>query len=118
MNEIIARIGRRIHNKGQSWQVSAGEHLDNGETRYKLTDCANVVLDGQTQTVWGKENFVFTVTDRDILEEKKTYEKETGNCSECLGTGKRFVGWNYKTGSRYSECKQCEGTGKTIEREE
>ena len=38
------------------------------------------------------------------------YEKETGNCWHCKGTGEGFKGWHHETGEKRDTCPKCGGT--------
>jgi hypothetical protein len=44
--------------------------------------------------------------------ERAAYEASTGNCGECLGSGKTWAGWKLGEGSSYRQCRDCSGTGK------
>jgi hypothetical protein len=39
------------------------------------------------------------------------WEKKTGKCSYCCGTGKVFARWNSVTGTEYKPCLKCGSTG-------
>jgi hypothetical protein len=41
-----------------------------------------------------------------------SWEKETGYCSKCSGTGHAWSGWSAERGNRYTPCKHCSATGK------
>ena len=41
------------------------------------------------------------------------WERKTGLCAECTGSGQRSVGWSAAGGKRYKPCSKCEATGKT-----
>ena len=47
--------------------------------------------------------------DRWVLE----WEKKTGKCSDCTGSGKQFAEWSVTEGMRYKPCNKCGGTGKS-----
>lgn len=40
------------------------------------------------------------------------WERETGYCQECKGTGFSVHGWSQDRGMRYRKCKDCGATGK------
>jgi len=42
-----------------------------------------------------------------------SWEKQTGKCHECVGTGKRNVGWSKANGTLLQPCKKCNATGKS-----
>jgi hypothetical protein len=58
----------------------------------------------------GSEAKVF-VSDEEGRREYERYEKDTGNCPECLGKGEVWVGWNKDTGNKYKPCEKCNATG-------
>lgn len=39
------------------------------------------------------------------------WEKKTGKCSDCTGSGKRYAGWSVAEGTTYKPCKTCGETG-------
>lgn len=51
------------------------------------------------------------VTQEEIRQAQTDYERETGKCHECGGTGQEFWGWNHETGSKYRPCRRCDATG-------
>lgn len=42
----------------------------------------------------------------------KAWEEKTGQCRNCVGTGKVFAKWSKEMGTQYTPCLICEGTGK------
>ena len=40
------------------------------------------------------------------------WEKDTGHCHRCFGTGQACTGWSAAEGSRFSPCKRCDATGR------
>jgi hypothetical protein len=40
------------------------------------------------------------------------YERSTGYCSFCVGSGREFARWDHLTGSWFRSCQKCNGTGK------
>lgn len=51
------------------------------------------------------------VTRTDELAAMSEYEKDTGKCSGCRGSGRQWAGWSLSEGSSYRECKRCKSTG-------
>lgn len=41
----------------------------------------------------------------------EAWERETGFCHACSGTGQEFKSWNRDTGFHYEPCKRCDATG-------
>lgn len=54
----------------------------------------------------------FVATDAEVAAHVKQWERRTGNCERCLGTGWRSFGWGCEIGHRYVPCKRCAATGK------
>ena len=78
-----------------------------------------VVTSGKNKgrTKWpNKKNsrtyFVTTVPHADVLAFISGWEKKTGLCSECDGTGQRWAGWSQSNGHTYRDCHKCAATGK------
>lgn len=42
---------------------------------------------------------------------KLQWEKRTGKCHECVGTGEVFAGWSAAEGTRFRGCSRCKGSG-------
>jgi hypothetical protein len=59
----------------------------------------------------GKEKKTIVVSEDRMNELVLEYEKETGFCEKCRGTGEQYVGWSRVEGNRYSRCRKCLGTG-------
>jgi hypothetical protein len=52
------------------------------------------------------------VTEVEINAEMARYETETGNCSDCGGSGKEWAGWSADGGTKYRACNKCDGSGR------
>ena len=52
------------------------------------------------------------VTDGEVEQEERRYEKETNRCSVCFGTGEVFKSWSIAEGVKKDTCKRCGATGK------
>lgn len=44
--------------------------------------------------------------------EERRYEAEDGKCYVCFGDGQDFASWSVEGGTRFRQCKRCNGTGK------
>lgn len=66
------------------------------------------------ERTWDKITHKVAVTQSEIIDEKRRYETETGNCAECSGTGEVWAGWHHINGHRYKTCTKCGGSGKAI----
>ncbi|WMC11709.1 hypothetical protein PU634_04920 [Oceanimonas pelagia] len=52
------------------------------------------------------------VTEAETRQAKLDYERDTGNCAVCQGSGKAWAGWDHIDGNRYEPCQRCGATGK------
>lgn len=52
------------------------------------------------------------VTQAELDAERKLYEKTTGNCSECTGSGEVVWSVSSTEGTKYRPCPKCAATGK------
>lgn len=86
-----------------------------------LTD-GTILVEGSATTPFksgkrrGKPKYIgpttkTAITQSEIREEHDRYEKETGNCSRCLGGGKVQVGWSNDT-AVFKPCARCQGSRK------
>lgn len=64
---------------------------------------------------WGGPHLTAIVTDEEYQAELARYERETGNCHECLGEKQTVAGWHHQTGWSYRTCHRCKGSGKAPE---
>ena len=87
------RIGDAIINKGSETRI-----LQKGPRKGKKT--------------WTKEDLrTCIVTDAEIAEEKKNYERDTSKCHECGGDGQEWRGWHHEDGHKFITCTRCGGSG-------
>lgn len=52
------------------------------------------------------------VTEAEVADERRRYEAETGNCSECLGKGEVFASYHHIDGVKNRPCSDCKATGR------
>lgn len=64
------------------------------------------------QPKWSGDGDQTILTRDDVEKANASYQATTGNCGECMGTGKEFVSWSKKDGLVQRPCAQCRGTGK------
>lgn len=53
----------------------------------------------------------YFITQLEIDQEIENYEKETGKCHDCNGTGQAWYAWSKDEGNKYRDCKKCNSTG-------
>lgn len=63
------------------------------------------------EKTWSGNGDRVVVVRAEIDQEMERYEQETGKCRDCMGEGKRPVGWSEETGPRFKQCERCTGTG-------
>ena len=97
------------------WQWCTSERVEGG---FLVTGgVPGVYKSGKKKgrTKWPKKSecdrIIVTLEDRDaaIVE----YEKETGKCAWCEGSGKTLSRWSRDRGSEFRQCEKCDGTGCT-----
>jgi hypothetical protein len=49
---------------------------------------------------------------RDLEEYGERWQRETGNCNECMGSGQVLKSWHHIHGTTFKPCSKCRGTGK------
>lgn len=54
-------------------------------------------------------------TREDITRVQQEWERETGKCAQCEGSGQEWAGYNVRTGDRFRKCLLCGGSGKRCE---
>ena len=97
-----------------SWSTYRWEHLQTGLVRVDGS-ASRILTKGKNkgQKTWDGPTLSAYVTDAEAEAEKAIYARETGNCPECLGSGREFVRWSAANGTETKVCPHCDGTGKT-----
>lgn len=119
---LIEEHAREKCGAGETWRMFRWECFPHGgEPIYQSVTgavCEHHFLRGprKGQTNWQKrdarteQTVNITVVDHDKW--VKDWQSRTGKCSECVGTGEVFKRWSLKTGTEFSQCHKCKGTGK------
>jgi len=94
-------------NLPNNWRWCRSEAIPGG----LLLEGNTTHINRNNKTVWGKPLQKFIITDEDIKKCKINYEKETGKCSICEGTGQHNYGWHHIKGPIFKLCEECNGTG-------
>jgi len=55
----------------------------------------------------------FVITMRDYDARKEQWERDTGKCFECYGSGQSFASTG-RDGTKYRDCRRCNATGSTL----
>jgi hypothetical protein len=105
------RLGEKPEWKLYLYEVKDSPH---GEY-YELTGAiAPPVTKGPRKGLpnWRKMDKATVKTVQLTIKEYEQYaadwEKRTGSCRDCFGSGKRFVGWSAETGNRFQPCDRCD----------
>jgi hypothetical protein len=64
---------------------------------------------GRTKFNGRKQIIVVTESERKAAE--LDYERSTGKCSSCIGSGRKFAKWDHITGVWFRVCSECAGSG-------
>lgn len=59
-----------------------------------------------------KDSVTLIVSKSEVRDEEARFERESGHCFVCGGSGQEWAGWSKDTGSRTKPCERCHGTGK------
>lgn len=101
------------------WQV-LGDWKSGERTHYQIT---GAVCDAKFKSGPRKERYnwakrdksterTYTFSFKEEQEFMQLWEVETGLCSRCMGKGGIFHSWSVSDGTKYKQCRACEGTGK------
>lgn len=70
----------------------------------------------QGQTNWAKRDKTterkILISDEALRDRCAKWERDTGKCSECFGTGAAWAGWSRDKGDFTKPCRRCGSTGK------
>lgn len=90
----------RVHGKPQGWRWYTLDSHEMPEDFIKIEGGSSPC---DLETIWIRE--------RELDETRELWERESGKCSECLGSGKTLASWSKRNGETFRQCKRCEGTG-------
>lgn len=110
---------RELTGMPETWVWSSLEGLTSGSRGVLVTGaCYSLCTTGKRKGLpnWRKkwpdtERKVFLGNDEHDAFRLK-WERDTGKCHRCGGTGQEERGWHYQTGTRFGTCARCSGTGK------
>lgn len=117
---LIEEHAREKVNAPPEWSPYHYEWLPKDSTRKEVLEvrgCIKYIISrgkNKGKRGWMKKEFNRTTYITPDENEKwcKEWEKKTGLCSHCKGSGKVANGWNIETGIRYKQCSECNGMGK------
>lgn len=108
----------RVYGKPKEWAWCSLDAMDVPPGFVKVTGAvpSGVVKSGarkgrpkfpkELETIWMKHS--------DIAGVKADWERETGRCCECWGTGGTVVSASVSEGTRYRRCRKCGGSGNMV----
>jgi hypothetical protein len=114
MKDWMSEAAREKFNLPEEWRWAQSEAIPGGFLLKGNTTTEKKKRDGTFKTVWKRPLDKYIITKEDTQQCEKNYEKSTGNCAYCEGTGKHCCGWNKDTGSEYETCSKCTGTGRSL----
>jgi len=110
-------------NMGDKWEPYSCQMLPHGGDTYELAEVsggiAPLYVKGKRK---GRHNWdkidkatikTVYITIAENAEFVEKWERETGKCANCEGSGKTMQSWHHINGATYRDCRDCEGTGKT-----
>ena len=121
--DLMAEFAKEKFNLAADWRIFRWECFPKSAdkcTHVMVTGavCNAVICSGKRagQTNWDKRDktteFSLPVVIDDFEKWKPEWEKKSGKCWVCLGTGQRWIGWHHIDGDKYQPCKRCLTTGK------
>lgn len=108
MIDIISLAARRKLGATNKWHWANSEAITGG----LLVKGSETSIGKSGKTIWAKPLISVLITREDLDNEKKIYEKDTGKCFSCQGTGEETYGHSVVTGPMKRPCKKCGSTGK------
>lgn len=114
MKDLLSIHAAELLNMSDKWRIYSFQSLGEGLSPriYKLKGCdAEVSMLGEIKYTKENTNEIFIPEDTHISW-KQQWELQTGNCAECVGTGKVMRSWSSTEGTTYKACTKCGGSGK------
>lgn len=106
----LDRTARQKLGKAQEWKAFFFEVMN---------DAGDVLIMGgvPTKTRKGDDKWDRKTADKCVVTKPEcaatmaAFERETGKCAECEGSGQTLAGWHHIEGDRFRPCSRCEATG-------
>lgn len=100
--------------KRKAWNIDGWEICT-----WEATDNNDLIVEGGIPAVtpkgrkhWDEDELLkVVVTEAEAAAEQERYERETGNCGECMGKAEVFAFWSATEGTQYRTCPACQGSG-------
>ncbi len=106
-------LARQHLQAGEDWLWCRMEYIDEGQFAGTLIEggVPRIGADGNARWLGVPLDKVF-VREDEVRAAEMAYERETGNCFHCAGSGTRNAGWHHERGHEYRDCARCGATGK------
>jgi len=114
MKDWMSETAREKFNLSEEWRWAQSEAIPGGFLLKGSITTEKKSKDGKTKTRWERPLDKYIITKEDTRRCEENYEKSTGNCARCEGTGKHCCGWNKDTGNDFETCGTCKGSGKAV----
>ena len=119
--DFVEIVARKKLNQPQEWQMCGWERIGDSYDLLVEGGIPRLLKSGPRKGMrtWrdSKINKV-CVTEAEEIQEKLNYEKETGKCCKCSGSGSMWYEWNHIDGNKYKPCNRCGATGKAQAQED
>ena len=98
------------------WRAFEFEAVRKGKIRVTGSVPIGVYTTGKMKghPIWGKRKDAqkVVITGAEVDAAQANYERETGLCWKCEGSGQEWVGWSRDAGDKHQPCRCCSATGK------
>jgi hypothetical protein len=118
MIDLFNLTARRVHNMPEDWRWCRLNSHNKPEDFIEVEGAipTGVFKSGprKGRPKWPKELQTIWMRRRDMDRVAIEWEKETGKCHKCDGTGQEWAGWNKEEGRKTRKCDRCSGSGKAF----
>lgn len=121
--ELLEQCAREKAGMGADWKPWAFECLPHHPQPTELVQVTGAVVPLKTRGKhagrpdWNKKDKstirTVYITLKDHAEWVKEWERKTGLCANCEGSGEEWAGWSVAEGSKKRPCAKCGATGKS-----
>lgn len=109
-------VARKFANQGDDWNWCRMEYIGEGEGAGALIEGGLPNIDCRGKQRWtGVRLDKLFVSEAQVASAALAWERETGKCHVCAGSGQENIGWHHKDGNKYRTCTRCNGEGTPTE---
>ncbi|WP_320152984.1 hypothetical protein [uncultured Tolumonas sp.] len=112
--DFVEMVARRKLNQPEEWELCGWERIGDSNDLIVEGGIPRPLKSGPRKgaRTWRDSKISkVCVTDAEEIQEKLNYEKETGKCCKCAGTGSMWYEWHHIDGNKYKACNRCSATG-------